>query len=305
MPPAIRCARRNASGRLPCNVVAASRSRASPSDRPGALDVDAAHRLHGPRLFDEAPLRGAARQPRERAPDQRQARRAPRDDQHRACEGRRQRVDVHDIEAAEGDAVQQHGPDVAIELRPAYQRRDDARRVPAVLRDARRNHAVETRSRADGADQQHTRAPRERSNGPSSKPTTLVSRRAPFGPVRLTARAGFEVERRLGERLVREREVPPLLRVRRRSLLLHRHPQQQPVASRSTTRRRGRVRALVEAIERRPHVQAGVRRRGPSIRLQSTAPRPPSATAPPDINVRSTVLPRLCARARRDVAPLE
>ena len=192
-------------------------------------------------------LRSPARQARERAADQRQARRPPRDDQHRARERRRERVDVDDVEAAERDAVQQHGAHVAVELRPAHQRRHRRGRVAPVLADPSRDHAVEPRARADRAHQQHARAAAApRSNGPSSKPTTLVMTRAPLGPIGLTARAGSRSRSVVfGNGSAREREVPPLLRVGDEAVLLHHRPQQQRgcAAPPPTSRRRPRARA--------------------------------------------------------------
>ena len=173
---------------------------------------------------------------------------------------------------------------------------------------APRDHAVEARARADRADQQHARAaPRAIERAVVEADDVGQQARAARALRAHGARPDLEVERRLRKRLVREREVPPLLRVGRRS-------RASPSPSAAAARlRRASADTPASAACARSSKQSNV---VPMFRLAVGRQRPStvrqSAAAPPRRPLRHRRDQRqvdgaaaAVARARGDVAALE
>jgi hypothetical protein len=125
-------------------------------------------RLDRARSLDELPFAARAANPRplwgigaeEGALDGFEIGRAADDDEDRDGEGLRELVDVDDVEAAHGDALEHDGTDVPAKLASLDELDHFSGRVRAVTADAAAHHSVQSLAGAHGADEQHVAAVR-------------------------------------------------------------------------------------------------------------------------------------------------
>ncbi len=131
--------------------------------KPGTSRAAELERFDVSRALDEPPLARRTADARtsvrsvaeERAFDGVEVGRAPHHDQHGDAERRVERVDVDHVEARDGDALQEDGPDVSAELALIDEVDHAPGRIDAVPAYAAAHDAVEPRPGADGADEQH------------------------------------------------------------------------------------------------------------------------------------------------------